>query len=378
MIKRDYYEILGVPRESNPEEIKRAYRQLALKYHPDRNPGDKAAEEKFKEAAEAYSVLADAQKRSVYDRFGHDGLRGEGFTGFSGFDSSVFEDFEDILGNFFGFSFGDFFGMGDRRRRNRPQRGRDLGLELEITLEEAAGGAEKEIKLTRAEICSACRGTRLRPGTQKSVCPKCQGRGQTRYQQGFFTVSRTCPHCQGAGEIISHPCESCRGTGRTSQKRSLTIKIPAGVEEGSRLRLMGEGEAGEAGMPRGDLFVVLHVKKHHFFEREGRDLSCRLPISFTQAALGAKIEVPTIDGEGEVLRIPPGVQSGEVFRLKGLGLKDLRGHGRGDLFVRIQVITPENLTKEQKALFQKLAELRGEDTENVDRSVVQKAKNIFH
>jgi molecular chaperone DnaJ len=376
MTKKDYYQVLGVARDASAEEVKKAYRQLALKYHPDRNPGSKEAEDKFKEAAEAYSVLADAEKRSVYDRFGHDGLRGEGFQGFSGFDSSVFGDFEDILGNFFGFSFGDFFGGGEGRRRGARSGGRDLALEVEIGLEEAASGVEKEIKLNRAETCPACRGSKRKPGTRPSPCPACGGRGQVRYQQGFFTMARTCPRCQGAGEVNASPCESCQGKGHVKEKRVLKVRIPAGVGDGSKLRLIGEGEAGDENMPAGDLYVVTRVRKHPFFEREDNDLACEVTISFAQAALGARIEIPTLEGN-EILKVPAGTQPGEILRLKGKGVQDVSGRRKGDLFVKVLVRTPENLSKEQKALLAKLAEVRGEDIESVDKSVVHRLKNIL-
>jgi molecular chaperone DnaJ len=377
MAKKDYYQVLGVTRDASPEDIKKAYRQLALKHHPDRNPGSKEDEEKFKEAAEAYSVLADVEKRSVYDRFGHEGLRGEGFQGFSGFDSSVFEDFEDILGNLFGFSFGDFFGGRERSRGGaRRSRGRDLALEIEIGLEEAAAGIEKEIKLTRAETCPACRGSKRKPGTEAASCPTCGGRGQVRYQQGFFTMARTCPRCQGGGEINVSPCEACQGKGHVREKRALKVRIPAGVADGSRLRLVGEGEAGDEGMPAGDLYVVTRVRKHPFFEREGNDLACEITISVTQAALGARVEIPTLDGS-EVLKISAGTQPGEIVRLKGKGVQDVSGRRKGDLFVKVLVRTPENLSKEQKAILAKLAEVRGEDIESVDKSVIHRLKNIF-
>jgi len=376
MTKRDYYEVLGISRNASQEEVKQAYRQLALKFHPDRNPGSQEAEEKFKEAAEAYSALGDGDKRATYDRFGHEGLRGEGFSGFSGFNASVFEDFEDILGSFFGF--GDLFGSRDRRHRGRPQRGRDLALELEISLKEAAAGAEKEISLARAEACPACGGAGVEPGTRKMTCPACQGRRQVRYQQGFFTVSRTCSQCRGSGEIILSPCRECHGSGRVKAKRSLEIRIPEGVDEGSRLRLEGEGEPGELQGPRGDLYVVIRVTKHPFFERQEGNLLCEIPISFSQAALGATIEVPGLDGVMDRLKIPAGTQTGEVFRLKGRGIKDLRSHRKGDLFVRVAVRTPKNLTKEEKSLLQSLAELRGEDLEKPDRGLIDKLKNVIH
>jgi molecular chaperone DnaJ len=375
MAKKDYYEVLGVGRQASSEEIKKAYRQMALRHHPDRNPGNKEAEERFKEAAEAYSVLIDVSKRSVYDRYGQEGLRGEGFQGFSGFDSSVFEDFEDILGNFFGFSFGDFFGGRTRGRQRQP--GRDLGLEVEIGLEEAAAGVDREIKLSRAETCPSCRGSKRKAGTVPASCPQCGGRGQVRYQQGFFTVARTCPRCGGQGQIISSPCETCEGRGHVKEKRTLKVRIPAGVDDGSRLRLVGEGEAGDEGMPVGDLYVVVRVRKHPFFERDGNDLSCGVEISFTQAALGARIEVPTLDGS-EVLKVAAGTQPGQTFKLKGHGLPDLSGRRRGDLFVKVQVKTPEGLSKDQKNLLFELARLRGEDVDSVDQSVVQRVRNILH
>jgi molecular chaperone DnaJ len=376
MTKKNYYDVLGVDRSASQKEIKRSYRQLALKYHPDRNPGFKEAEEKFKEAAEAYSVLVDPEKRATYDRFGYEGLRGEGFTGFSGFDASVFEEFEDILGNFFGF--GDIFGTRDRRRRHYPQRGRDLALEFEITLEDAAAGAEKEISLSRAEACPVCQGSGMQPGTRKVSCPACQGRGQQRYQQGFFTVARTCSHCRGAGEIISTPCQECRGSARINQKRTLKIRIPAGVDDGTRLRLEGEGEAGDAAATRGDLYVVIRVAKHDFFEREDNGLFCQVSVSFSQAALGALIEVPNFNGETEKLKIHPGTQPGELYRLKERGLKDLHSHRRGDFFVKVLVKTPENLTKEEKAILRRLAELRGEELDKADRSLIEKVKKVIH
>jgi molecular chaperone DnaJ len=376
MTKRDYYEVLGISRTASQEEVKLSYRQQALKYHPDRNPGSKEAEDNFKEAAEAYSVLGDADKRATYDRFGHDGLRGEGFSGFSGFNASVFEDFEDILGSFFGF--GDLFGGRDRRHRGRPERGRDLALELEISLEDAAAGAEKEISLTRAESCPGCGGSGTQPGTQKTTCPACQGRGQVRFQQGFFSVARTCSQCRGGGQIIPSPCKECRGAGRVKAKRSLKIRVPEGVDEGTRLRLEGEGEPGEAQGPRGDLYVVIRAVKHPFFERQDGNLLCEVPISFPQAALGATIEVPGLGGTTERVKVPAGTQTGEVFRQKGRGIKDLHSHRRGDLFIRVVVKTPENLNKEEKSLLQRLAELRGVDLEKPDRGLVDKLKNVIH
>ena len=370
MGKKDYYNVLGVSRNASPDEIKKTYRQLAMQHHPDRNPGDKGAEERFKEAAEAYSVLGEPQKRSLYDQYGHVGLRGETF---SGFNSTVFVDFEDILGNFFGFSFGDLFGSGTRQRRHQPQRGRDLALEMEITLEEAAAGVDKEISLNREEHCPICQGMGMRPGSKKGTCLACGGRGQLRHQQGFFTMARTCSQCGGSGEIITAPCEECRGAGRVRQKNELRVRIPVGVEDGSRLRISNEGEAGERGAGRGDLYVVIKVKKHDFFEREENHLLCDISISFAQAALGVTVEIPLFEGS-EKLRIPPGTQSGEVIRLKGRGFKDLESRRLGDLFVKVQVRTPEDLSKDQKSLLRQLAELRGESLEFVNREIVKKHK----
>jgi len=377
MTKRDYYEILGVaPRASN-DEIKKAYRQLALQYHPDRNPGNKEAEDRFKEAAEAYSVLSDGEKRSVYDRFGHDGLRGEGFSGFSGFDSSIFGDFEDILGNFFGFSFGDFFGGRSQARRRGAQGGRDLALEVEISLEEAAKGVEKEISLNRADPCPACHGSRLKPGTRRTVCPACQGHGQTRYQQGFFTIARTCSECQGSGEVIGSPCTECRGSGHVKGKKTLNIKIPAGIEDQSRMRISGEGEAGDEHSGRGDLFVIVRVKKHEFLERENNDLFCQLTISVSQAALGVSLGIPTLFDQ-EVLKVPAGTASGEVFRLKGKGLRDLRTQRTGDVFVKVLVKTPEHLSKDDKELLRQLAKGRGEELDGVVKTTPQRLSKTVH
>ncbi len=377
MTKRDYYEILGLSQNATSEEIKKAYRQMALKYHPDRNPDNKDAEEKFKEAAEAYSVLIDTQKRSVYDRFGHDGLRGEGYSGFTGFNSSIFEDFEDILGNFFNFGFGDLFGTRQRARTYYPKKGRDLALELDLTLDEVAFGAEREIKLNRLDLCPVCKGTRLQPGTQKTVCRACQGKGQIRYQQGFFTISRTCSHCGGMGETITTPCPECRGSGKIRKKKTLTVKIPAGVDDGTRLRIAGEGEAGDAGAAKGDLYVVIRLREHEFFKREGNNLYCQVTIFFTHAALGTSIRIPTLEGE-EVLKIPAGTQPGEVFRIKGRGIRNLEGHGKGDLYVKINIKVPENLSREQKGLLQKFAESRGEKLEELNKSIFNKVKNIIH
>lgn len=375
--KADYYEILEVPRSASSEEIKKAYRRMALKYHPDRNPGNSEAEEKFKLAAEAYSVLIDDEKRSVYDRYGHDGLRGEGFGGFSGFNSSVFEGFEDILGSFFGFGLGDIFGARGGDGRKYPERGRDLVLDMRITLEEAAEGVEREITINRKETCDACGGSKMKPGTEKSTCPKCGGRGQVRYQQGFFTIARPCLHCQGSGEIINEPCEKCAGKGKIRLKKKIKVKIPAGIDEGMKLRMSGEGDAGDSGAAAGDLYIVVNVKKHKYFDRDGRNLHCDAKISFTQAALGTVMEIPTLEGK-ESLKIPAGTQPGEVFRIKNKGVKDVHSHRKGDLFVSLTVETPQNLSREQKDILHKFAKSREEDLDGMHANIVAKVKNIFN
>ena len=376
MIKQDYYELLQISRNATPEEIKRAYRRIALKFHPDKNPGNKDAEEKFKAAAEAYSVLIDPEKKSIYDQFGHDGLRGQGFSGFSGFNTSIFGDFEDILGNFFNFGFGDIFG-GRASHRSYAKSGRDMALEMELTLEEAAKGVEKEIKLNRMEYCPECNGTRMAPGTKKQVCPQCQGRGQVRYQQGFFSLSRTCSQCRGEGEIILSPCTACMGSGKVKKKKALRVKIPAGIDDGMRLRMEQESEVGDLGARRGDLYIVIRLKKHKFFERNGNDLHCRIPISFTRAALGCKVSIPTLSGE-EIVSIPAGTQPGHIIRLKDKGIKDIHGHRKGSLYVKIDVEIPSNLSKKQKEILREFAESSGEKLEDIDESFLDKMKKIIH
>jgi molecular chaperone DnaJ len=378
--KRDYYEILGVSRAATDVELKSAYRKLAMKYHPDRNPGDDAAEETFKEGAEAYAVLADTDKRSLYDRFGHQGVNA---AGGGGFDPTVFSGFEDILGGLGDiFGFGDLFGGG--RRRGGPQRGADLRYDLEITFEEAARGAETAVQIPRQENCETCHGAGAAPGSSPTVCPQCRGQGQVRFQQGFFTVARTCPQCRGAGKVITKPCQACRGAGRVAHDRKITVKIPAGIATGQQLRLQGEGEAGFAGGPAGHLFVVVHVQEHEFFRRDGMNLFCEIPVNFTTVALGGEIQVPTLDGTDNV-KVPEGTQTGTTLRLRGKGMPDVNGRGRGDLFATVQVLTPKKLTKEQRGLLVQLAKLlpkekfepRAREDQQDERNLFDRVKDMF-
>ncbi len=373
--KRDYYEVLGVPRDATPEQIKSAYRKAALRWHPDRNPDNhKEAEERFREATEAYSVLSDPQKRAAYDTYGHAGLSGQVVFD-ADFGRSIFEEFQDIFGDLFGFE--QIFG-GRSRRSNRPQRGSDLRYDLKLSFEEAARGTRMKIKVPRLEVCATCRGSGARPGTQRMSCQTCGGRGQVVYQQGFFTLTRTCPVCRGQGQVIREACPSCRGEGRVQVERTVEVRIPAGVDSHTRLRIAGEGEAGRNGGPPGDLYVVLEVDEHPFFERRNSDLYCTIPINIAQAALGTEINVPTLNGE-EKLKIPPGTQSGSVFRLKGHGLPDPHGGARGDLFVHIRVLTPEKLTREQRRLFEQLAEMLDAQNRPAERSsrFFEKVRDIF-
>lgn len=370
--KRDYYEVLGVSRTATDQEMKTAYRRLAHQYHPDKNQSDPEAEERFKEAAEAYSVLSNPEQRQRYDRFGHAGVASSaagaawGAPGFGGI--------EDILGDLFGF--GDVFGAAGRpgSRRSSAQRGADLRYDLEITLEQAAEGMTAQLRIPKLETCETCNGSGAAAGTKPETCRTCQGAGQVRFQQGFFSVSRTCSTCRGTGQVISSPCESCHGAGRVEREKSIEVKIPAGVETGSRLRLQAEGESGAYGGPPGDLYVVIHVAEHEKFERQGNNLYSSIPITFAQAALGAEVKVNTLHGD-QSLKVPAGTQTGTVFRVRGQGMPVLGGRGKGDLFVSVSVITPTSLNREQRKLLEQLAKIETKDLE--DKKLVDKVRDIF-
>lgn len=375
MSKRDFYEILGVNRDASDDEIKKAYRKLAMKYHPDRNPDNPSAEEKFKEAKEAYEILSDSQKRAAYDQYGHAGVDpqagmggggGAGFSGFGGF-GDIFEEM-----------FGGRGGRGGGGGSN-VYRGSDLRYNLEITLEEAAHGTEKQIRIPAMENCEVCNGSGAKPGTQPKTCPTCNGAGQVRLQQGFFSIQQTCPKCHGSGKYVADPCHKCHGSGRVKQHKTLSVKIPAGVDEGDRIRLSGEGEHGVNGGPAGDLYVQIHLKAHAMFQRDHNDLHCEMPISFTCAALGGEIEIPTLDGSAKI-KIPPETQTGQVFRLRGKGIKGVRSSGHGDLMCHVVVETPVNLTDRQKELLRELEESsRGNDAKHNPRakSWMDKVKEFF-
>lgn len=366
MSKKDYYAILGVNRDANDDAIKKAYRKLAMKYHPDRNSGNKEAEEKFKEAKEAYEILSDAKKRDTYDRFGHAGIDPSGSgSGFEGFGDA----FSDI--------FGDLFGGG--RSRSNVYRGADLRYNLEITLEEAARGAEKTIRIPTVEECDTCGGSGAKPGTHATTCPSCGGSGQMRIQQGFFSLQQPCPRCHGSGRIIPEPCRDCSGTGRMKRQKTLEVKIPPGIDEGMRMRHANHGEPGVNGGPPGDLYVEIHIRRHSVFEREHDDLHCEMPISFTTAALGGEIEIPTLEGMAR-LKIPAETQSGKVFRLRNKGIKNVRTHSHGDLLCHVLVETPVNLTERQRELLWEFDEISRSNAEHHNpkaKSWMDKVKTFF-
>jgi molecular chaperone DnaJ len=359
--KRDYYEVLGVDRGATNSDLKKAYRKLALQFHPDKNPGDREAEEKFKEAAEAYEVLRDNQKRQIYDQYGHQGLEGSGFSGFGGFED-IFSSFGDIFEDFFGFG-------GGRRSRSRANRGSDLRYDMQLTFMEAAFGTEKKIDVEKAEVCTECEGAGAEPGTGVDTCPQCGGSGQVGRSQGFFTVRTTCGHCRGQGQVISNPCKTCKGRGKILARKKVSVRIPAGVDNGSRLRLTGEGEAGNFGGPHGDLYVFIHVEEHDFFQRDETSVLCQIPISFVQAALGDSVKIPTLNGETD-LNIPKGTQPGDIFRLRGEGIPSLRNGHRGDQIVQVNVKTPTNLNKKQISLLKEFAALE-------EGKFTSKLKNIL-
>ncbi len=364
--------MLGVVRTATDQEIKSAYRKLAIKYHPDKNPDDPTAEEKFKECSEAYGVLADAQQRARYDQFGHAGVGGAGGPGVD-FNSAAFTDLSDLFGDMFGF--GDLFGTG--RRRSRAQRGADLREDITLEFEEAVFGVTQNIEVNKHETCDTCRGSGVAPGKSAAQCRTCGGRGQVRYQQGFFSISRACTNCGGTGEVITDPCTKCRGEGRVLKQRTLEVKVPAGVEDGMRMRYAGQGEPGYQGGPAGDLYVVLHVKEHAFFQRDGHHLHCSIPISFPQAALGAEVEIPTLDGTYK-LKIPEGTQTGTVFKVRGKGIPILNQHGKGDLMVEVRVDVPRKLNKRQRELLTELWQHTTVDNKPTrDKDFVSKVKEFF-
>jgi molecular chaperone DnaJ len=367
-MKRDYYEVLGVERSATDEDLKKAYRKLAVKYHPDKNPGDKAAEERFKEIGEAYQVLCDAERRAAYDRFGHAAFEQGGVGGFD-----FGAGFEDILGDLFG----DFFGTGrGRGGRTRARRGQDLQYQLEVVFEEAAHGCEKTLSIPRLMPCGTCSGSGAKPGTRATTCQQCRGSGQIRFQQGFFAIAKTCGTCNGQGTVIASPCTDCSGSGSRRRTHTLNVRIPAGVDTGSRLKLRGEGEAGGNGGPAGDLYVLLRVAEHPIFVRDGVDVVCEVPVSIAQAALGTEIDIPTLDGARK-LKVPAGTQSGHLFRLRGHGVPDLNGYGRGDQVVRLTVETPRKLSARQRELLEEFARISGEEVHPMAKSFLEKVKSLL-
>lgn len=372
-VKADYYEVLGVSREVSEQELKTAYRKLAMQYHPDRNPNNPHAEEKFKACSEAYQVLSDPEKRAAYDRYGHAAFGG----GAPGGNPFAGAGFQGDLGDIFGDLFGEMFNMGGGgRRASRVQRGRDLRYDLELEFEEAVFGVEKEITVRRLEACEQCGGSGGANGKAPTTCTQCAGRGQVRYQQGFFSVAKTCSGCNGTGTIVSDPCTGCRGEGLQPKKHTLKVKVPAGVEQDTRIRYQGEGEAGRFGGPSGDLYVILGVKPHRFFERDGDDLHCVMPLSFPQAALGTELEIETLEG-ATTIKIPEGTQHGRAFRIRGKGVPHLNEHGKGDLIVEVRVTTPTKLSKQQKELIRQLGETMEVENTPTSRGLLDKMKEMF-
>lgn len=363
MTKRDYYEVLEISKTSGAEEIKKAYRKQALRYHPDRNKGDKEAEEMFKEAAEAYEVLSDPDKKQMYDRFGHAGLQQQGYSGFRDFDD-IFTSFGDI--------FEEFFGFGGGRRRNVVRRGADLRYDLTIDFMDAAFGKEMEIDVTRRELCRVCGGLGTKEGARPATCPTCGGRGQVTRSQGFFSISTTCPKCQGSGTIITDPCTECHGHGRTLISKKLSLKIPAGVDNDSRLRLSGEGEPGDLGAPPGDLYVFISVRPHDVFKRQDDDVIVAVPIAYSLAVLGGAIQIPTLEGPEE-FSVPENTQSGQDFRIRGKGVTHLRSRGRGDLIIFVYIETPKIISKEHEELLRRLAEIEGARVPEKKRGLFSKS-----
>jgi molecular chaperone DnaJ len=380
MAKRDYYEVLGIPRDAGVEDIKKAYRQLALKYHPDRNPGDKTAEEKFKEAAEAYEILKDAEKRQSYDRFGHQGVAGAGFQGFGDFGFDLGDALRAFMRDFGGFGFEDMFGQSSSRRRSGPQKGRDLQIVLKLSLEEIASGVEKTIKLQRLVICERCGGSGVEKGTADKSCPRCQGTGElktvSRSLFGQFINVSVCSQCGGSGRIIDKPCLECAGNGRVKGQTQIKVKIPAGVTTGNYIPVRNAGDAGPRGGPAGDVVVVIEEIEHPVFTRHGDDVICEQAITFSQAALGEEIRISTLDGE-VAQKIPAGTQSGKIFRIHGKGIPHLNGYGRGDQLVRVTVLTPSKITAEEKELFRKLAELQRSKPQKYDKSFFEKLRQTL-
>ena len=381
MAKRDYYDVLGVQRAASEQDLKSAFRRLAKDHHPDRNPGDTDAEQKFKELNEAYEVLKDPQKRAAYDRFGHaafdGGMGGRGGAGFGpDFASSMSDIFDDLFGEFMGGRRGGGGGGGQQRRSGR-ERGADLRYNMEITLDDAFAGKTAQVRVPTSIVCETCSGTGAKAGTKPVTCGTCGGAGKVRASQGFFTIERTCPTCQGRGETIADPCSACNGAGRVVKERTLSVNIPAGVEDGTRIRLSGEGEAGLRGGPAGDLYIFLSIKPHEFFQRDGADVFCRVPISMTTAALGGQIEVPTLDGTMSRVKVPEGTETGKQFRLKGKGMPVLRSNAAGDLYIQVDVETPKNLSRKQRELLEEFEKLSAKETSPESTGFFARMKDLF-